>query len=86
MQLPHSDPIGLPVVPKGYRRTPRAYPRRVRIGAGVLLGIFVTVVVVTTAVSLGTYCLTTDTANAGDLPRNVFAPGPGSTGPAPAAP
>ena len=77
MELPHSDPVGVPVVPRGYRRAPRRYPASVRAAALVLSLVFASVVVVTTAVSLGAYCLTTDTANSGDLPSAVFGPAAG---------
>jgi hypothetical protein len=68
MDLPRTNPVGLPEVPASFVMSPRAYPRRVRILAGLLLGAFVAVVSVTTAVSLGAYCLTSDTVDTRALP------------------
>lgn len=59
MEIPRVGPLGLLHQPDGYEATPRRYPARVRFAAMVVLGIFVGASVLTTAYSLGRYCLTT---------------------------
>ena len=68
MELPHTDPVGIRVVPESFSQRPRHYGSALRIAAGLLLAAFLAVVCVTTAVSLGAYCLTTDTENTNGLP------------------
>ena len=51
---------------------PRCYPWGVRGLAALLLCAFVAVVSVTTAVSLGAYCLTSDTTNTHALPDSYL--------------
>lgn len=46
--------------PVGWTAPPRGYSKATRLLAGGLVVIFLGVVVVTTGVSLGTYCLTSD--------------------------
>ena len=57
------DPIGIVRYPEDYHPRPRQYGSGIRAIAAVLLGVFFTVVVVSTGVSLGAYCLTSDGAN-----------------------
>jgi hypothetical protein len=59
MEIPRVGPLGLVHQPANYEATPRRYPTRLRFAAIVVLGAFVGVSVVTTAYSLGAYCLTT---------------------------
>ena len=59
MEIPRVGPLGLVHQPEDYEATPRRYPTRLRFAALVVLSAFVGVSVVTTAYSLGTYCLTT---------------------------
>ena len=69
MQLPTVNPVGMLDVPAGYeRRAPVS--RRLRLLAGVVLLAFVAVMITTTVVSLGRYCLTTDAANNAALPAS----------------
>lgn len=72
---PRVDPVGLTVFPERHRGAPRGYPAAVRLAALVLAGVFAAVVAVTTAVSLGAYCLTTDAANTRALPESYLRPG-----------
>lgn len=67
MQLPHIDPVGIMHTPEGYART-APVSRRLRLMAALVLVAFVAVMVTTTVVSLGRYCLTTDAANGAALP------------------
>ena len=57
MEIPRVGPLGLVHHPDG--ATARRYPIRLRLMAVVVLGAFVGVTVLTTAYSLGAYCLTT---------------------------
>lgn len=61
---PRVDPSGRVQYPEGYVGTPRHYGFWTRTLVWTLLLTFVAVVVVTTGLSLGRYCLTSD---AGDL-------------------
>lgn len=63
MDLPRINGAGLLEVPPDYERTPRRYPMPLRLLATVLLVIFFGVVLVTGAVSLGAYCLTSQGAD-----------------------
>lgn len=74
MRLPELDPVGILHTPEGYTRS-APVPRRLRVVAAVVLFVFVTVMVTTTVVSLGQYCLTTDAANNAALPE-VFSGAP----------
>ena len=68
MEAPHSDPIGLPIRPEGFAEAPRAYAWPARVVAALLLSTLLAVVSVTTAASLGAYCLTSDAGNTRALP------------------
>jgi hypothetical protein len=68
MEAPHVDPVGVSHTPPGYRIGPRSYSRAQRLVAGSLAVIFTGVVVLTTAWSLGAYCLTSDGENTRQLP------------------
>lgn len=59
MKVPHVGPLGLVHHPEGYEATARRYPTRLRVMAVVVLGAFIGVTVVSSAYSLGAYCLTT---------------------------
>ena len=69
MELPRTSPVGVSEVPASFTMTPREYPTGVRLLAGLILGAFLAVVSVTTAVSLGAYCLTSDTVDTRALPE-----------------
>ncbi|GAC1299643.1 MAG: hypothetical protein NVS2B9_03960 [Myxococcales bacterium] len=63
--LPRLSRVGILELPDNGASPPRRHPAWLRAAALVLLAIFASVVVVTTAESLGAYCLTTD---AGSVP------------------
>ena len=71
---PRVDPIGIVRYPEGFEATPRVYGRRLKTTAVVMLVIFSLVVVVTTGVSLGRYCLTSDGADVSGLVPWLFGP------------
>ncbi len=58
--LPRVSPLGILEPGDNDAVSPRVYPKLLRVVALVVLGIFLAVVVVTTSLSLGAYCLTTD--------------------------
>ncbi len=64
MELPRVDPVGLAVTPAGFAQSPRVYSAKARLGAALLLGVFASSVLVTTALSLAHACLTTWAAGA----------------------
>jgi len=59
MEIPKVGPLGLIDQPAGYIARARSYPPFLRVGAVGVLVSFLTVTVLTTAYSLGAYCLTT---------------------------
>ncbi len=59
MEIPHVGPLGLVDHPEGYVATARSYSPFLRVAAVGVLGSFLTVTILTTAYSLGAYCLTT---------------------------
>jgi hypothetical protein len=69
MRIPSVDPVGLTRTPRGYLEAPRHYPPVQRGLAALLLAVFSAVVVATTALSLGGYCLTSDGENTRGLPH-----------------
>ena len=69
MEPPRVNPIGLLESPTDYTASPRRFSRPLRLLAGALLAIFVVATVVSSVVSLGRYCLTTDAADARMLHR-----------------
>ena len=68
MELPRVDAIGIVRYPPGYQPSARQRSPILRLVAGVMLMVFLVVVVVTTAISLGRYCLTSDGADTSALP------------------
>jgi hypothetical protein len=70
--LPHVGPIGIVEQPDDFESKPRTYPRLLRSLAFVLLALFLIVLVATTFVSLGGYCLTTDGADTHALPARFL--------------
>lgn len=69
MNIPRINPVGIVEHPEGYAATPRRYPLWLRGLVFVLLLVFGGVTVVTTVVSLGTYCLTTNGGDVRNLPE-----------------
>lgn len=59
MEIPRVGPLGLVHHPDGHEARARRYPTGLRLLTAVVLGAFVGVTVLTTAYSLGAYCLTT---------------------------
>ena len=57
--LPRVSPLGILEPGHNDAASPRRYSRPLRLAALVLLGIFLAVVVVSTALTLGAFCLTT---------------------------
>jgi hypothetical protein len=60
MEPPHVNPIGILESPADLISTPRQFSRRLRLLAGLLLALFFLGTVVTTVISFGRYCSTTD--------------------------
>jgi hypothetical protein len=60
MEPPRVNPIGLLETPSDLVSTPRRFSRRLRLLAGLLLALFFLGTVVTTVISFGRYCSTTD--------------------------
>jgi hypothetical protein len=69
MDLPRVNPIGLLEQPEDLEASPRRFSRPQRLLAGALLALFFGATVITSVVSLGRYCLTTDGADARALSR-----------------
>lgn len=57
---PGPNAVGVLEYPEGYEATPRQYGRGLRTVVWCLLALFAGVTIVTSAVSLGAYCLTSD--------------------------
>jgi hypothetical protein len=68
MEPPRINPIGILETPEDYVSSPRRFSRPLRLLAGLLLALFFGATVVTTVVSLGRYCLTTDATDTRALP------------------
>jgi len=68
MEPPRVNPIGLLESPGGFTSSPRPFSRPLRLLAGAMLAIFLAATVVSSVVSLGRYCLTTDAADTRMLP------------------
>ena len=72
MRIPEINPVGVLTRPETYAQTPRSYSPLVRAFAAILAATFLSVVVVTSAVSLGAYCLTSDGENTYALPTSYL--------------
>jgi hypothetical protein len=72
MELPRVNPIGLTEIPPGFQARRRRYSLTARVVATVVLAVFALVVTVTTVVSLGSYCLTSDASNTAGLPQSYL--------------
>ena len=66
MEIPRVNPIGILESPLG--GSPRQISRGVRALASIVLVIFTLATVITTVVSLGAYCLTTEPGDVRQLP------------------
>jgi hypothetical protein len=74
MELPRVNPVGLTEIPPGFQSRRRRYSLTARVMATVVLAVFALVVTVTTVVSLGSYCLTSDGSNTSGLPQSYLNP------------
>lgn len=70
MEIPRVNPVGLVEHPEDYTSTPRQRPLWLRGLVLILLLIFGGVTLVTTVVSLGQYCLTSNTGDTRNLPTH----------------
>lgn len=68
MELPRVNAVGLVEQPEPSGREPREYSRWQRWAVFAVLIVFVAATLVTTTVSLGSYCLTTDGGDTRALP------------------
>ena len=75
MEPPRVNPIGILETAPDFVSSPRQYSPRLRLLAGLLLALFFGATVVTTVVSFGRYCLTTDAADIRVLNTRAL-PGP----------
>lgn len=74
MELPRVNPVGCTEVPPDFQARSRRYALAARVVATAVLAVFILVVTVTTVVSLGSYCLTSDGANTSGLPHGYLRP------------
>jgi hypothetical protein len=58
MQLPRVNPVGLLETPPDFQTRPRSHRPAIRVAAALVVAVFTIVVVVTSAATLGEYCLT----------------------------
>lgn len=68
MESPRVNPIGILETAPDFVSSPRRYSLRLRVLTGLLLAFFFGTTVVTTVVSFGQYCLTTDASDTRALP------------------
>ncbi len=60
MDTPRINPVGIVEYPDDYESRPRGFSRPIRVFASLLLVFFFAATVVTGALSLGAFCLTSD--------------------------
>ncbi len=60
METPRISPVGIVEYPDDYEASPRGFSRPIRVFASLLLGFFFAATVITGALSVGAYCLTSD--------------------------
>jgi len=72
--LPRVSSVGLTEIPPGLQARRRRYSLIARVVATAVLAIFALVVTVTTVLSLGSYCLTSDGSNTSGLPQSYIRP------------
>lgn len=71
METPRINPVGIVEYPDDYESRPRGFSRPIRIFASLLLLFFFAATVVTGAVSVGAYCLTSDGGDTRALQEGV---------------
>jgi hypothetical protein len=69
MELSRVSSVGLTEMPPGFQARRRCHSLTARAVATAVLAVFILVVTVTTVVSLGSYCLTSDGSNTSGLPQ-----------------
>ena len=69
--MPRINPVGIVEYPEGYESRPRGFSRPIRFFATLLLLFFFAATVVTGALSLGAYCLTSDGGDTRALQQGV---------------
>ena len=74
MEFPRVNPVGLAEIPPSFQPRRRRYSLMARVVATALVVVFTLVVAVTTVVSLGAYCLTSDGSNTSGLPQSYLRP------------
>lgn len=74
MEIGQVNPIGRADIPPGFQAGRRRYSLAARVVATAVLTLFTVVVIVTTVVSLGSYCLTSDGSNASGLHQGYLRP------------
>ncbi len=67
MELPRVNPVGIVEYPSSFTARPRRLPWPMRAAAIALLAVFAAVGSVTTAATLGRYCLTSHASSAAPL-------------------
>lgn len=72
MEIPRVNPIG--ILENPFEGSPRQASRGVRALASIVLVIFTLATVITTVVSLGAYCLTTEPGDVRHLPVRAHSP------------
>lgn len=60
IDLPRVNPVGVTEIPAAFSQNPRRHSPLMRLFAGALVAIFTSVVLVTGAMSLASWCLTSD--------------------------
>ena len=76
MELPRVNPVGVLEWPEEAFASPRRPSPRLRALAALLLVLFALMTVVTSTVSLGAYCLTTEPGDVRTLPTTIPSPAP----------
>ena len=71
METPRVNPVGLVEVPDDYEALPRRFSSGQRLFAGLVLLLFFAATVGTSIVSLGAYCLTSDSGDVRALAESV---------------
>ncbi len=71
MKLPRVNPVGLVELPEDYPASPRRYTTGRRWLVLAVVALFALTTLVTGAVSLGRYCLTTDGGDTRELERSA---------------
>lgn len=74
MNFPRVNSVGLREIPPGFQARRRRYSRTARVLATAVLSLFLLVVTITTVVSLGAYCLTSDGSNVSGLSQGDLRP------------